>query len=147
MGNRSLYTGKSGLNCWFNRCTRQGREGGNTGPVGAGEEEVWGCLRWLKTSAERSPWFRDRSSHTDLERERVHTPLMTTLQRFPSNHTRSTCAASKQRAHTPSLYRIEIIMVKSPLAGRWLTPQQVSFLTGAGSTATEWVVIPKEFKN
>lgn len=33
----------------------------------------------------------------------VHTPLMTPLQRFPSNHTRSTCAASKQRAHPLTL--------------------------------------------
>lgn len=35
--------------------------------------------------------------------KRVHTPLATPLQRFPSNHTRSTCAASKQRAHPLTL--------------------------------------------
>ena len=35
--------------------------------------------------------------------EEDHTPRMTPLKRFPSNNTRSTCAASKQRAHPLTL--------------------------------------------
>lgn len=89
--------------------TRQYECQDNTEPRGCWK----GGSLYVKHQQIALPLIQDCSSHTQTLKG-VHTPLMTPLQRFPSNHTRSTCAASKQRAHPLTL----IIMVKSPLAGR-----------------------------
>lgn len=97
-----------------------------TEATGVGREEAWWGWRWCKTWPDtgltHSAWkeFTPRSWHPC-------SGFQAAIPALPVRQANS--------AHTPSLYRIEIIMVKSLLAGGWLTPQHTRQLFGK---ASEW---------
>lgn len=93
-----------------------------------GHRKLWRGFQGCQTSAGSSPLVQGCCSHTHVELERRSShpahdnPAAVSEQPYPLY------LCSKQTARTPPHF--EIIMVKSPLAGRWLRKHRTSIWHG-----------------